>query len=405
MTTENPWLTGGSDSEPIGAERDPFRSLGLGFTEESPIIEPIVVRDTPVVTEPVAVIESVAVTAPTLPSETSLIATSSFAPALRPGADLVALPAAASTELVPTSRRALRDAERSAPAARRPRRADTTPGLFPARGPRRASAPQAADGPAAVVTAPSASVRVPLGRRIAQKAFPPVVMLAAASLLVGTSVPANALFDPDAPPASIALSSMPTAPAAATEVLEEQVLKAEAADDVAATAATRAEWGVTSYAEMLRLRYGSINYSYSTSGTGAIRWPFPFAARITSAFGDRVAPCRGCSSYHRGLDFDAGYGAPVGAIADGIVTAVGRSSSFGYRVEVEHVINGQKVLSLYAHMIDNSSVLQVGDPVVAGEVVGALGNTGLSTGPHLHLEIHIDGVPVDPFAWLVANAS
>jgi murein DD-endopeptidase MepM/ murein hydrolase activator NlpD len=230
-------------------------------------------------------------------------------------------------------------------------------------------------------------------------------MLAVAALLVGTSVPANALFDPEAPPASLALSSMGDANTAEVVELEGQVLEAEAVGDLAATAASRDAWTVTSYAEMLRLRYGSVTYSYNASGTGAIRWPFPYAAPITSAFGDRVAPCRGCSSYHRGVDFDAGYGAPVGAISDGIVTAVGRSSSFGYRVEVEHIINGQKVLSLYAHLIDNSSVLVVGAPVVAGEIVGALGNTGLSTGPHLHLEIHVDTVPIDPFAWLVANAT
>jgi murein DD-endopeptidase MepM/ murein hydrolase activator NlpD len=229
-------------------------------------------------------------------------------------------------------------------------------------------------------------------------------MLAVASLLVGTSVPANALFDPDAPPASIALSTMADAKAPEAAEPEGQVLEAEVAGDVVTTAAARDAWTVTSYAEMLRLRYGSINYSYDASSLGPIRWPFPFAARVTSGFGDRVAPCRGCSSYHRGVDFDAGYGAPVGAIADGTVTAVGRSSSFGYRVEIEHIINGQKVTSLYAHLIDNSSVLTVGAPVVAGDIVGALGNTGLSTGPHLHLEIHIDAVPVDPFAWLVANA-
>ncbi|MDO9590113.1 MAG: M23 family metallopeptidase, partial [Microcella sp.] len=172
-----------------------------------------------------------------------------------------------------------------------------------------------------------------------------------------------------------------------------------------ATIAARDEWSVTSYAELLRLRYGNVNYAYSTSGTGAIRWPFPYTTQISSGFGDRVAPCRGCSSYHRGLDFIAPYGAPVGSIAEGVVTAVGRYSSYGYRVEIEHVINGQRVTSLYAHLVDNSSVLQVGSTVQPGETVGALGNTGLSTGPHLHLEVHIDGIPIDPFSWLQANAS
>ena len=377
MTTETPWLTGPSDEDSPNAETDPFLSLGLGFTEEYPAID----------TAPVDHV---------------------------PGSALMSLPAAVSTELVPVSRRALRDAERALPATRRadrdaarrpssPRdaRAAAVPVSHPTSGLTLAVAPPTPQ--ATLALAPHAS-RVPLARRITKKAFPPVVMLVAASLLVGTSVPANALFDPQLKPLSAALSSMPAEKTMVVE-LKDQVIEAEAANDLSAATAARDEWGVTSYAEMVRLRYGSNNYSYSTSGSGAIRWPFAFAAPITSAFGDRAAPCRGCSSYHRGLDFDAGYGAPIGALADGIVTAVGRSAAYGYRVEIEHVINGQKVMTLYAHMIDDSSALTVGAPVVAGEVVGALGSTGLSTGPHLHLEVRLDGVPVDPFAWLMANAS
>ncbi len=397
MTTENPWLTGSSDPEPTEAERDPFRSLGFGFTEESPTI-----IATP--TEVVADLETVA----PLPSESSIMATTSFASTAQPGSDLVALPPAASTELVATSRRARRDAERATPAPRRSRRDETAARRTSPRGARRASAPATTAVAAAAAPARPAS-RVPLGRRIAQKTFPPVVMLAVASLLVGTSVPANALFDPEAPPASLALSSMPAATTTEAGVeamaLEDQVLEAEVAEELAATAASRDEWGVTSYAEMLRLRYGTGNYAYTTSGTGAVRWPFAFPATVLSAFGDRAAPCLGCSSYHRGIDLDGGRGTPIGAIADGTVTYVGYGGGWGYRVEIEHVINGQKVTSLYAHMIDNSSVLQVGQQVAVGDIVGAVGNTGLSTGAHLHLEIRIDNVPIDPFAWLTANAS
>ncbi len=73
---------------------------------------------------------------------------------------------------------------------------------------------------------------------------------------------------------------------------------------------------------------------------------------------------------------------------------------------IDHVINGQKVTSVYAHMQEGSSSLQVGDVVTAGEFVGLVGATGAATGPHLHLEIRLDGVvQVDPFAWLKANAS
>ncbi|GAA1727307.1 peptidoglycan DD-metalloendopeptidase family protein [Microcella frigidaquae] len=326
------------------------------------------------------------------------------------------LPAAAAAPS--GTRRAHREAERAdaARSRRAPRLsarpeadARTAPSAAP-HGRRQAAGPRSAAPRTSAASAAAAAPRVSgasMGRAIASKGFPALVMASVAMLLVGTTVPANALFDPESTPASLAFSSLPSTEAATTAEqldVEAQAIEGEMSEDLATAAASRDEWGVTTYAEMLRLRYGSTNYAYTASGSGAIRWPFPFAAPITSAFGERAAPCYGCSTYHRGLDIDAGYGAPVGAIADGIVIAVGRSVGYGYRVEIEHVINGQKVMSRYAHMIDNSSVLAVGDTVVAGEIVGAVGNTGLSTGAHLHLEIHVDDVAIDPFAWLKANA-
>jgi murein DD-endopeptidase MepM/ murein hydrolase activator NlpD len=350
-----------------------------------------------------------------------------------PAGPLVA-PPTTSTELVPTSRRALREAERSAPASRRARPSEASPaapssddalriaafgsddaprsgagatdavstGRRTARRGATASAPARPTGS----TAPSGR-RAPLGRRIAEKAFPPVVMLAAASLLVGTSVPANALFDPDAPPASMALSSVSLTAAASSDEAapEEQVLEAEVSEDLAATAASRDEWSVTSYAELLRLKYGNRDFSYSTTGTGAVRWPFPYAVPISSGFGERVAPCRWCSSYHQGIDFNPGAGTPIYAIADGVVLQAEYSGGFGQHALIEHTINGQRVVSVYAHMIGASSPLVVGQTVEAGDFVGLVGSTGTSTGAHLHFEIRIDDIPIDPFDWLTANAS
>lgn len=407
MTAEHPWLREGSDEERSAAESDPFRSLGLGFTEESPTIP-----------------------APAAPA--------ALAP-LAPAGPLV-VPPATSTELVPSSRRALREAERSAPASRRSRPAETPPAAAARSVPSpssddalriaafgtddapltRAAADAAPAGRrtarradpatpparATASTAPSAR-RAPLGRRIAEKAFPPIVMLAAASLLVGTSVPANALFDPDAPPASMALSSVSLTAAASSDEAapEEQVLEAEASEDLAATAASRDEWSVTSYAELLRLKYGNRDFSYSTTGTGAVRWPFPYAVPISSGFGERVAPCRWCSSYHQGIDFNPGAGTPIFAIADGVVLQAEYSGGFGQHALIEHTINGQRVVSVYAHMTGGSSPLVVGQVVEAGEFVGTVGSTGTSTGAHLHFEIRIDDIPIDPYDWLIANAS
>jgi murein DD-endopeptidase MepM/ murein hydrolase activator NlpD len=289
------------------------------------------------------------------------------------------------------------------PASSRGRRASTT-GTVQRRSPAASPATRSA----------STARPVSLRRRVAQKSFPPVVMVAAAALLIGTSVPPSALFDPDAPPASAAYASIPTTDAesddgaelvAAAELEEDQVLEMPVAENVAAPVATRDEWSVTSYADMLRLKYGTRNFSYSTTGEGAVRWPFPYAVPISSGFGDRVAPCWGCSSYHRGLDMTPGRGTPVYSVAEGVVTGVGPSSTYGYRVEIEHVINGQRVKSLYAHMEWDSSALVVGDEIPVGEFLGTVGNSGLSTGPHLHLEIHIDDIPIDPFAWLMTNAA
>ena len=77
----------------------------------------------------------------------------------------------------------------------------------------------------------------------------------------------------------------------------------------------------------------------------------------------------------------------------------------GNHVVVDHVINGQKVQSVYGHMLDNSFQVTVGETVKVTQTLGLVGSTGESTGAHPHLEIHINGVPVDPFAWLKANAN
>jgi murein DD-endopeptidase MepM/ murein hydrolase activator NlpD len=166
----------------------------------------------------------------------------------------------------------------------------------------------------------------------------------------------------------------------------------------------RESWSVTSYAEVLRARYGSRNFSYSTSGTGTIRWPFPTAVPISSGFGDRVAPCRYCSSNHRGVDFTPGLGSPIFAIAEGVVTAAEFGGGYGQYVYIEHEINGQRTLSVYAHMQRDSSPLRVGEEIQVGDFIGLVGNTGTSTGAHLHFEIRINDEYVDPFAWLKENA-
>jgi murein DD-endopeptidase MepM/ murein hydrolase activator NlpD len=214
----------------------------------------------------------------------------------------------------------------------------------------------------------------------------------AGALAVGMSIPANAFMGNST---ELDAASSTTANGQSVEV----------SDAAIAADASRANYTVTSYAEQLRLRYGNRSYSYSV-GTGPIQWPFPYAVPISDGWGERVAPCRGCSSYHRGVDFTPGAGTPIYAIAGGTVTYTEVSNyGFGNHVFIEHNVAGKSFVSLYAHMQMNSSPLKVGDVVAVGDFVGLVGDTGASVGAHLHFELLIGGVQVDPYAWLKANAA
>ncbi|MBF4608166.1 M23 family metallopeptidase [Curtobacterium sp. VKM Ac-1393] len=137
---------------------------------------------------------------------------------------------------------------------------------------------------------------------------------------------------------------------------------------------------------------------------GAVRSPFPGPVQMSSGFGYRSAPCGACSSLHQGLDFTPGMGTPIGAVAAGTVRVSGTYFSYGNAVIIDHEIDGRQVSTLYGHMIPGSSPLKVGDQIEAGQFIGLVGSSGVSTGAHLHLEVLMDGVtPIDPEAWLEAR--
>lgn len=142
--------------------------------------------------------------------------------------------------------------------------------------------------------------------------------------------------------------------------------------------------------------------TFINSLNSAVQWPFPNGVPISSWFGPRASPCAGCSSFHEGLDMNAGGGAPIQAIADGVVSKIGNpSGSYGVFAVIDHVVDGQKVSSLYGHMLQGSLAMAVGDRVTKGQLVGRVGSTGSSSGAHLHLGILRNGTtPIDPYAWL-----
>lgn len=220
-------------------------------------------------------------------------------------------------------------------------------------------------------------------------------MFGAGALLVATSLPAVALPGNSASAVSAQVTTQSNS--------EVQRL---AVDDTAVYAApTRDPYTVVNTLQQSRMKFGDQSFEYTNDTNGTIQWPFPAPVPISSGFGARQSPCSGCSSFHEGVDFTPGTGTPIGAVANGTVTFAAYDSSFGYHVIVDHNINGQKVQSLYAHMIAGSIKVTVGQQVTVAQELGQVGSTGHSTGAHLHLEIHLDGTPVDPFAWLKANAN
>lgn len=141
----------------------------------------------------------------------------------------------------------------------------------------------------------------------------------------------------------------------------------------------------------------------AAAAAAGVQWPADMSkVTITDGFGPRASPCSGCSSNHRGLDLAGPEGTRLGSIAAGTVVEVVRTDSggLGAHVVVEHRIDGKQVRSVYGHMVAGSPAVSVGDVVKPGQLVGLLGSTGASTGPHLHLEIIADGTQVDPQKFL-----
>ena len=135
-----------------------------------------------------------------------------------------------------------------------------------------------------------------------------------------------------------------------------------------------------------------------------VQWPIDPGTRISSYFGGRKAPCAGCSSYHHGVDFTPGAGVPVEAIADGVVVSM-PINGLGTQVVIRHVIDGQTVYSAYGHL-QSGSAIPVGTEVRMGDVIGRVGNTGMSSGTHLHLAIMVgDWNFIDPLPWMRAHVT
>lgn len=131
-------------------------------------------------------------------------------------------------------------------------------------------------------------------------------------------------------------------------------------------------------------------------GLQGIPQVIPAAAnQITSGFGYRSDPFAGGAAFHAGLDFKGPTGAPIYSAAKGKVAFVGQRPGYGNSIDIDH---GNGLHTRYAHM--SAFRTRVGESVRAGQVIGAVGSTGRSTGPHLHFEVRLHGQPVNPRPFL-----
>lgn len=244
---------------------------------------------------------------------------------------------------------------------------------------------------------PSAAVSRPAKkaarhRGFAARLFTLTAMVFVGLMAVATSIPANALLTAEQV-AQMAEQSQNQS----LDNIEGQSVIASGSEE------TVGRDGV-SVTQGFQLSMRRTELTYTNNPNSNIQWPFHITVPISDGFGYRVAPCSGCSSDHKGVDFDPGLGAPIMAIADGTVTQVVEQwGGLGYYVIVAHNVNGLVFESWYGHMYQGSITVGIGQNVKLGEILGQVGDTGMSTGAHLHLEIHVNGEPVDPYAFLIEH--
>jgi murein DD-endopeptidase MepM/ murein hydrolase activator NlpD len=122
---------------------------------------------------------------------------------------------------------------------------------------------------------------------------------------------------------------------------------------------------------------------------------WPVEGRVGSSFGERQDPFNGEGAFHSGIDIDAPVGTPVRAAGEGDVTSAGMNAGYGREIVVDH---GHDVMTVYGHL--SAVAIVPGQHVMRGQVIGYVGQTGRATGPHLHYEVRVHKVPVNPHKYM-----
>jgi murein DD-endopeptidase MepM/ murein hydrolase activator NlpD len=189
--------------------------------------------------------------------------------------------------------------------------------------------------------------------------------------------------------ASAAAAPTPTTLALTNDVNQQQVMLSI---DEFYTLRTQALSGRVS-----RALEGGLTPSFTGDWTELADAPsiWPIEGRVGSSFGERMDPFNGEGAFHSGIDIDAPYGTPVRATAEGDVTGAPMGTGYGREVELDH---GHDVLTVYGHL--SATAVVPGQHVIRGQVIGYVGQSGRATGPHLHYEVRVHKVPVNPHKYL-----
>jgi murein DD-endopeptidase MepM/ murein hydrolase activator NlpD len=149
--------------------------------------------------------------------------------------------------------------------------------------------------------------------------------------------------------------------------------------------------------QVSRALEGGLTASFAGDWTELADAPslWPVEGRVGSSFGAREDPINGEGAFHAGIDIDAPYGTPVRAAADGEVTGMQMGAGYGRQVVLDH---SHGVMTVYGHL--SAIAVFPGQHVTRGQVIGYVGQTGRATGPHLHYEVRVHNVPVNPHKYL-----
>ncbi|WP_235201430.1 M23 family metallopeptidase [Microbacterium sp. CH12i] len=185
-----------------------------------------------------------------------------------------------------------------------------------------------------------------------------------------------------------------------------------ATDEIRAEIAPRGSYSATTPAEIEDTRSQAISAALSAGMPLASAVDIPIADRVVMpmasgaySFTDGFGASRPGRS-HLGQDFAAPVGAPINAAMTGCVSRSTESfEGYGVTIQIESIVDGESVSTVYSHMNYGSRAVQVGDCVEAGQYIGDVGSTGYVFGSCLHFEVHINSTPVDPMPWLKTHVS